>query len=259
MSKPIEMNTVDVVQMYKDGSSTYDIAKKYGTNPNRVRRLLNKQGVKLRSKSQAQKNAIETGKIEHPTKGRKRTKEEKLAISASAVRYWNDMDDKERTKRRKQAEKSWNEMSDAKKEDMRRKGLRQIQKAAAEGSKLEREVQKFVSAAGYHFQAHKKDLIPQKKYEIDLYIPALRTIIEVDGLSHFSPIWGEEAFRKQVEADAKKDGVLLSRGFNLIRIENKTSSMAIAKLAALQEELTKALEEIKEGTIDSQLKVITYE
>ena len=254
-----ELNTVAVIQSYKEGASTYDIAKEYGTNPNRIRRLLKREGVKLRSKSDAQKNAIATGKVEHPTKGKKRTKEERLAISSSAVRYWNDMSDKEREKRRKQAEENWKKMSPAQREAMQKKGNAEIRKAAIKGSKLEREVQKFVAGAGYRFQAHKKDLIPQKNYEIDLYIPELRTIIEVDGLSHFAPIWGEEALRKQEGFDAEKDGVLLTKGFQLIRIENLSSSMALSKLAKLEEELVKVLTEISEGTIDSQLKVIKYE
>lgn len=258
MSKS-DLNSADIVQRYKDGASTYDIAQVYSTNSNRIRRLLMKEGVPLRSKSEAQKNAISSGNADHPTKGRQRTKEEKMAISSSAVRYWTDMSEEEKEKRRKQAEKNWNNMSAEKREDMRRKGVRQIQKAAIEGSKLEREVQKFVSNAGYRFQAHRKDLIPQKNYEIDLYIPALRTIIEVDGLSHFAPIWGEEALKKQVGFDTEKDGVLLSRGFNLIRIENRSSSMAIAKLAQLEKELVEILTQISKGTIDSQLKVIKYE
>jgi len=254
-----DLNKTEVIQAYKDGESTYDIARKNNTNPNRIRRLLKKEGVKLRSKAEAQKNALEKGNVEHPTKGRKRTKEERLAISHSAVRYWNNMDEAEKEKRRKQAEANWKKMTPAQREDMRKKGNAQIRKAAIEGSKLEREVQKFLAGAGYRFQAHKKDLIPQKNYEIDLYIPALRTIIEIDGLSHFAPIWGEKALRKQVGFDTEKDGVLLSKGYQLIRIENRSSSMALSKLAQLETDLVQVLTQISEGTIDSQLKVITYE
>lgn len=253
------MNETDIIKMYKDGSSTYEIATKYETNPNMIRRRLIKNGVELRSKSEAQKNAIESGRVDHPTKGRERTDEEKLAISSSAVKYWNDMDDTEREKRKKQAEDNWKGMSPVQREDMRRKGIRQIQKAAVEGSKLERKVQEFVLAAGYSFEAHKKNLIPTENLEIDLYIPVLRAIIEVDGLSHFEPIWGEKALKNQVRADTKKDGILLSRGFYLVRIENRSSSMAIAKLADLEKELVNVLAQIKEGTVDSKLKVIKYE
>lgn len=253
------INETDIIQMYADGSSTYEIATKYNTNPNMIRRRLVKLGVKLRNKSEAQKEAINSGRVDHPTKGRERTNEEKLAISSSAVRYWNDMSDADREKRKKQAEKNWNDMSPVQREDMRRKGVREIQKAARAGSKLERKVQEFVSAAGYRFDAHKKNLIPTENLEIDLYIPALRAIIEVDGLSHFEPIWGEKALKAQVGADTKKDGVLLSRGFYLIRIENRSSSMALSKLAELSKQLVDVLTQIKEGTINSHLTVIKYE
>ena len=52
-----------------------------------------------------------------------------------------------------------------------------------------------------------------------MYIPELKTIIEVDGPSHFLPIWGEERLQKQVNADLRKSGSLLSRGFVVIRIK----------------------------------------
>jgi very-short-patch-repair endonuclease len=52
-----------------------------------------------------------------------------------------------------------------------------------------------------------------------MYIPKLRTIIEVDGPSHFLPIWGEEKLDKQIKADLKKNGRILSKGFAIIRVK----------------------------------------
>ena len=255
----VQLNIEEVKQLYEQGCSTYEIADKLGTNAQRIRRFLIKHKVPLRNKSQAQKTAISSGRVEHPTKGRKRTEHEKLAISSSAVKYWNDMDDKERERRRKKAEANWKKMTPQQKEEMRKKGVRQIQKAAVEGSKLERKVQEFVSKAGYRFEAHKKNLIPTENLEIDLFIPELRTIIEVDGLSHFEPIWGDKALQTQITADTKKEGVLLSRGFYLVRIENRSSSTAISKLAELEKKLLVVLNQIKDQTIDTKLKVIKYE
>ena len=252
------INEIDVLQMYDDDYSTHQIAKKYNTYPNKIRRILIKHGKKLKTKSEAQKSALASGKSVHPTEGRKRTEKEKLAISASSVKHWENMSDEEREERRKKSKAAWDAMSPAKREDMRKKAAKRIREAAKNGSKLEKKVQEFLTNAGYRWTAHKKDLIPAQKYEIDLYLPTLRTIIEVDGLSHFEPIWGEEQLQKQQLFDAQKDGVILSKGFKLIRIENICGSMALSKLAKLEKELVDTIKSIESGSKDN-LKVIKYE
>ena len=53
----------DVVKLYKSGNySTYELAEKFETYPNKIRRILRKNGVPLRSKSAAQKNALKKGR-----------------------------------------------------------------------------------------------------------------------------------------------------------------------------------------------------
>ena len=47
----------------------------------------------------------------------------------------------------------------------------------------------------------------------------LKTIIEIDGPSHFLPIWGEQRLQKQINADLRKSGSLLSKGFVVIRVK----------------------------------------
>ena len=253
------INLAEVIKMYRDGSSPYQIAEHFGTYTNKIRRMLIKAKEPLRDKSEAQKQAIESGRANHPTEGRQRTEKEKMAISSSAVRHWSKMTEEERNKRKEKSKESWNKMSPETKKLMRKKANEKIRRAAKEGSKLEKEIQNMLNRAGYKYQAHKKDLIPTKKLEIDLYIPELKTIIEVDGLSHFEPIWGEEQLEKQQEFDIQKDGVLLSKGFKVIRIENRGSSMAISKLSKLEQEINEILESIKNETNDSNLKVINYE
>ena len=68
-------------------------------------------------------------------------------------------------------------------------------------------------------QLHKL-LIPSENLEIDLYIPGLQTIIEVDGPSHFLPIWGQEKLDKQINADLRKTGTLLTKGYVVIRVKS---------------------------------------
>ena len=57
------------------------------------------------------------------------------------------------------------------------------------------------------------------KLQIDLFIPNINVAIEVDGPSHFLPVWGEEALAKTITYDAKKQGLILGKGLVLIRIK----------------------------------------
>lgn len=215
------MNDFDkkVINLYNEkNQSTYQIAKALETYPNKVRRTLIKHGYELKDKSAAQKAALESGRSSHPTAGKTRTDAEKIAISQSLVNYWEELSDKERAKRVSQAKDNWEKMSAKQKENMRSKGIAAIRNAAKEGSKMERWVKERVEDAGFSVRMHVV-IIPAENLEIDLYIPELKTIIEVDGPSHFLPIWGEDKLQKQVNADLRKSGALLSKGYAVIRLK----------------------------------------
>ena len=218
-----------VIDMYNDQNcSTYEIAKSLDTYPNKIRRTLIKHGFSLKNKSEAQKNALDSGRSSHPTEGKKRSREERLKISSSLVDYWDEMSDKERAQRVKIAKNNWKNMSAEQKEKMRSKGIAAIRTAATEGSKLEKFIQSRLEANGFKVRMHEM-IIPAENLEIDLYIPDLKTIIEVDGPSHFLPIWGEDKLQKQVNADLRKSGSLLSRGYVVIRVKSLGSESLTKK------------------------------
>ena len=67
------MNEKEIVSQYTDNNkSTYDLANMYNTYPNKIRRILVKHGVQLKTKSEAQKKR---GKIKDWSS--KRTRENK--------------------------------------------------------------------------------------------------------------------------------------------------------------------------------------
>lgn len=257
MSK--DLNAAEIAQKYKNGMSTYDIAEEYETYPNRIRRVLLKHGIIRRDKSSAQKTAIEAGRSVHPTKGRERTPAEKLKISTATVQHWKDLSPEDKLKKVEVSKELWKQISPEKKEEMRKLANEQIRKAAKNGSKLERLIQDALIEEAIMYESHKKDVISTQKLEIDLYLPSFRTIIEVDGLSHFEPIWGEENLQKQQKFDNQKDGILLSKGFNIIRIENISGSLALAKIAILKQKLLAVLKEIRDQKLTSTLRVIKYD
>ena len=82
--------------------------------------------------------------------------------------------------------------------------------------------------------------------EIDLYIPELKTIIEVDGPSHFLPIWGAEKLQKQIKADSQKTGLILSKGFVIIRVKSITDFVSLTSKENLVQNIKSILENIKE-------------
>lgn len=78
------MNEHDIIMEYlKEKISITALAKKYGTYENKIRRILIKNGTKLRDKSVAQKLALKSGRHKHPTKGKHRSDEEKLKIGTA--------------------------------------------------------------------------------------------------------------------------------------------------------------------------------
>lgn len=229
-----------VVSLYNEqNKSTYEIAKQLSTYPNKIRRTLIKHGYELKDKSAAQKAALKSGRSSHPTAGKKRTEAEKIAISQSLVNYWEEMSDKEKARRVKQAKNNWQNMSAKQKEEMRSKGIAAIRTAAKEGSKMELWVKGKLEEAGFSVRMHVL-IIPAENLEIDLYIPDLKTIIEVDGPSHFLPIWGEKKLQKQVNADLRKSGALLSKGYAVIRLK----SLGQESLAKREEMLSSVVDEV---------------
>lgn len=245
--KPVKQFDQQVVSMYNDeGKSTYEIAQSLDTYPNKIRRTLIKHGVKLKSKSEAQKNALESGRSFHPTAGKKRSEEEKLNISQGMENHWNEMSDSDRQDRVDQAKKRWKEMDAAQRDKMSRLATDAIRRAGKEGSKLEKFIVDKLKDSGYSVDFHNKRLIPTENLEIDIYLPGLKTIIEVDGPSHFLPIWGEDKLQKQIKADLHKSGLLLSRGYAIIRVK-AMSSLSLHKKEKLASNIINILSKIKDN------------
>ncbi|MHA2218365.1 MAG: NUMOD3 domain-containing DNA-binding protein, partial [Candidatus Hodarchaeales archaeon] len=103
------MNENDIINMYKnENKSTYEIAKKFDTYPNKIRRILIKNGCEMKDKSAAQKNALKQGVAAHPTKGKKRSEKTKLKISESQAKVWDNLSNEERLQRSLIGKESWN-------------------------------------------------------------------------------------------------------------------------------------------------------
>lgn len=195
-----------------------DIAEKYDTYANKIRRDAIKFKINIRDKSQAQKNALKTGKIDHPTQGKTRSSEVKAKIGMSVLNSWEKMDDNTLAKRKEKARQNWENLSDNLKKDILKQANAAVRKASKTGSKLETYLLKQLLSDGYRVDFHKEQTLSNTKLQIDLFLPILNVAIEVDGPSHFEPVWGETTLKRNKGYDNKKTGLILGKGLVLIRV-----------------------------------------
>ena len=240
-------------QYVNQKKSTYEIAQDIGTYPNKIRRTLNTLGVDLRDRSSAQTVAIETGRHEHPTRGKKRTEAEKIAISNGRSHFWDNMEETERERRSKISKEQWASMSEEDKANLRRLAAEAVRKASKEGSKIEKFICEGLTGAGYDVIFHKKGLIPNENMEVDLFVPGIKTAIEIDGPAHFLPIWGEESLQKHIRADAQKAGMLINRGYVVLRVKNLIKNISQKRMRDILNQVIGELSKI-ENKFPSQSK-----
>lgn len=213
--KEAVINTLYTVE----GKSFQDIAALYNTYANKVRRDAKKFNISIRSKSDAQKNALSTGKHKHPTKGQNRTEETKAKIGQKIMQVWDDMDHAELESRKEKARANWDNLSEDKKEFMQQQANSAVRTASKIGSKLERFILEDLLRAGYKVDFHKEQILSNTKLQIDIFLPEHNIAIEVDGPSHFMPVWGNDTLQKNIAYDNKKTGLIIGKGYVMIRIK----------------------------------------
>lgn len=237
-----------VVKMYiQDEYSIPHIAELLGVYPNKVRRALLSMGIPLKSKSEAQKNALATGRAKHPTKGTKRDEETKLKISEKVSTYWDSVDKKTRQQQCTHLKEYRDTLTQEEKEELSHLASVGIRNAAKQGSKFERYLHEELANAGYQLIIHKKGAIINPNLEVDILIPAIKTAIEIDGPTHSKPIHGEEKLKKQQKSDAEKNGLLLNEGWVMIRFRHIVNNLTQKYKRESLNKILLVLKEIKEN------------
>ena len=213
-----------ILDLYKNQNwSTYQIAEKLDTYPNKIRRLLKKNGVALRTSSDAQKNALGNGRAAHPTKGVSRSEETKKKISDSQGAVWDALTDEEKAYWSQIGREAWEQKSEEDKALLIAEAQNAIRKTSKDGSKLEHFLLSELGKRNLRVEFHKDHWLQNQKLQVDLYLPNHRTVIEVDGPSHFKPVWGQENLEKNIKADRQKTGLVLNAGLVMIRIKQDQS------------------------------------
>lgn len=246
------MNEEYIIKEYDSGKSTHEIAITLSTYPNKINRILKKYGRKIRDRSEAQKIALDQGKREHPTKGRKRSEEEKNKISKSIYEFCKNMTDEEKENKSKKAKEQWKNMTDEEKMIIQKSAAEAVRVAAKEGSKMEKFLLDKLSRLGYNIAAHYKNIL-NTGMEVDLFIPELKTVIEIDGPSHFIPIWGDANLLKRQKSDLQKSGLLVSKGFYIIRVKNLAKNTSLQNQNEVLSKIVDCLNDIKNKNVSTKL------
>lgn len=203
----------------QENKSFQEIAELYNTYPNKIRRDAIKFKIKIRDKSLAQKNALKTGKHKHPTKGTQRPESTKTKIGKSIIQQWENMDDNIKKTRKEKAKNLWDNLSDNEKQERLTAANQAVRTTSKTGSKLEHYLLKCLINDNYRVEFHKEQILSNTKLQIDLFLPTMNIAIEVDGPSHFLPVWGEDSLTKNQKYDKKKSGLIIGKGLKLIRVK----------------------------------------
>jgi len=223
--------------------STHEIAEELGTYPNRVRRALNKFGIPVRSRSEAQLVALEQGRQEHPTRGKKLSPERKVQIGERMAEQWGSMSDEERKRRSEISKKQWETMDEGRRESLQKKALDAVRVAADTGSRLEKYLIRGLTQAKYPVDFH----VQLDRQHIDMVVGRKvgqfkGMAVEVNGPSHYKPIWGDDYYEKRAASDVKKVGMLVGSNFLVIIIKDTKGSPSEIRMRTTLQKLLSIIE-----------------
>lgn len=235
----------NIINDYRNDMNIREIAEKYNTYPMKIRRLLIKYGEPIRSAKEEIQKSVQKGRVKSPTAGKPRTEEEKLKIGLSNTKTWQSKPENEKEEFRKYAKKRWDETPEEDKRKMLESAGKSLYRASVEGSKAEKSLKNGLTKLGYDVIMHKKDMVPNSNYELDLFIPDLMTAIEIDGPQHFKSIYGNRSLEKTVQFDNIKNGNLLARGICIIRVKYLVKNLTLTLENKLLKLVVAELEKIK--------------
>lgn len=248
-----------ITQLYIEQNKSFaDIASEYNTYANKILRDAKKWGIKIRDKSSAQKNALKTGKHKHPTMGSERSEKTKNKIGLGVMKSWESLSSNELENRKTKAKNAWEELDDNIKQEILGKANNAVRLASKTGSKLEKFLLKKLISDGFKVDFHKEQSLVNTKLQIDLFLPTINTAIEVDGPSHFEPVWGQDSLNRNITYDNKKQGLILGKGFVLIRIK-QTKDFSKTRAEIIHSRLLKVISDIKQNFPSPDKRLITIE
>ena len=170
----------------------------------------------------------------------KRTEETKQKIGNAVMSSWDKLSLKEKQQRQQQSKLQWDNLDEEDKKHRLNLAHQAVRHSSKTGSKLEKFLLNRLLADGYSVDFHKEQILSNTKLQIDLFLPKLNIAIEVDGPSHFLPVWGEDTLKKNIEYDRKKNGLIIGKGLKLIRIK-QLHDFSVARANCTYDKLKQAI------------------
>jgi very-short-patch-repair endonuclease len=241
----IDMNEVKRL-IEKEGLSTYEVADALGCNQSHIVRLRNKfnklnpkNPILTRSKSEAQKKYIErTGK--HQREGTLHSEESREQISDSMKKvYDSERGEEIREKIAEQRQLEWYDKTEEERAEILQ-NLKDSSRAKAqsgEGSNFENFLAQKLKEEGYAVEQRTQNYTPGNKFHVDIALYNEKIIIEVDGPTHWQPIYGEDELVKVKAKDKVKDDILNSAGWNVVRVQDSSGSTSRARFMRVLEQI----------------------
>lgn len=240
----------------KQKMSVTEIAQKLNTYHNKIMRMLKKAGIKTRNKSEAQKLALQNGRAKNPCEGIELSEEHKQKIGESLQKFWEQAEPHEKRDRIVKNREVWSKKNKKEKKQFSKEGIEAIRKTSVIGSKLERYLVDGLTSKGYVVNHHKQF----EDQHIDLFIDGefgefKGVAIEVNGPSHYEPIWGEDAFKRRVISDDKKMGLLQVLPCAVVIVEDRIGRPSKTSMRKVLEQIVELIEAFR-GGFDDKINIV---
>lgn len=240
-----EINEEEVRDLYlEQGKSMRNVAKAMGVPLATLSRFMKKVGIETRNKAQAQKNFLRDH--DHQMKGRKHTDETKKKISSSLGEFWDSLNDEEREEFKRKIgsawKRKWASMSELDRRTMMEGLSSRAKETQGQGSRLERFIAEELRKRGYIVEERSTHYTAGKDFEVDLALPNEMVALEVDGPTHFLPIYGEEHLEQQQHRDARKDDMINAVGYSVLRVRDNNGPLSQLRIDKIEQ----AIKEINE-------------
>ena len=240
-----EINEDDVRRLYlEEGLSMRAVAKAVGAPLATLSRFMKKCGIGARDKAQAQKNYLKDN--DHQMKGRKHSDATKKKISHSLGDFWDSLSDDEREEFKRKIgsawQRKWAGMSELERKLMMEGLSNRAKETQGNGSRFERYIAEELRQRGYLVEERSIHYTAGKDFEVDLALPNELIALEVDGPTHFLPIYGQEHLDQKKERDARLDEMINSVGYSVLRIRDNNGALSQLRI----DKIELAIEEIKQ-------------
>lgn len=231
---------------YIDGDySAKDIVVKFALSyPNVVYRALRHHGLPRKHRSTAQSDYLRKNPEKHPTAGKERTLDEKKRIGLSMHHYWKDISEDTFQARIDKSREMWYNIPEATRKRWLDKSHASLRESAKSGSKFEKYLLAALLANNFKVQPHKKFLFENSEMSVDAFLPLEGICVEVNGVSHYLPVWGEEALEKTIQRDLLKTQQLLAEGYSVVIIQNENGYHSTTVMEKVAHGLIKLIKEV---------------